>query len=352
MLASIIARCGCTGTGSTAQNLDNVMGADKAVYIKHHPDRFFFAMLKNNGYKVRALVTVRDPYCAIESRVKSGHRDIEYDYRDLFRSMPADIDVMMVPYEAIVLHGAQKIVEMLGLEYVPGEVELDNHKFPMVYDGNARYYGKTKPEDIVFYEDTLIWLPEKGVGFYPVTESPYNSDYFDKYNGYANSKMGKKLNEARLDFVADHYDGSLVDVGIGCGQFVDSRPDTFGFDIMGKAVDWLIDRELYVDPRYSEFPAASFWDSLEHMNNPNQILQYITDYVFVSMPIYDSPEHVMKSKHFRKDEHCLYFTTDGFVNWMSAKGFDLIDIDDFETRLGREDILSFAFKKTGGTKNG
>jgi hypothetical protein len=101
-----------------------------------------------------------------------------------------------------------------------------------------------------------------------------------------------------------------------------------------------------VDPRYCEFPAASFWDSLEHINNPDQILQYITDYVFVSMPIYENAEHVLRSKHFRKDEHCLYFTKDGFVNWMAGKGFDLLEISDFESRLGREDILSFAFKRT------
>lgn len=188
-------------------------------------------------------------------------------------------------------------------------------------------------------------MPEKGIGYFPVKDQPYDDDYFDKYVGYAKTECGKAITEARVKFVNGHTLGGVMDVGIGCGAFIERRGSTCGFDINPQAIKWLQEKNLLADPRTAPYPSATFWDSLEHINNPGQILQYITDYVFVSMPIYQDAEHILRSKHFRKDEHCLYFTEDGFVNWMAEKGFDLLEIDDFETRLGREDILSFAFKR-------
>jgi hypothetical protein len=224
--------CGCSGVGSTAQNIDSIIGEDKIVYIKHCPDKKYFKSLQKKGYMVTALVTARDIYCSTESRSKQGFQDDDYDYGCLFRNIPPKVKSIVVPYEAIVLHGAEKLVEMLGLKYVAGPISIDNHRVQMIFDGNAKYYGKAKPEDSVFYEDNLIWLPEKGIGYFPVTEKPYTSDYFDKYIGYANTIIGKKITSDRARFIGKHYSGNLVDIGIGCGDFVAHREDTFGFDIM------------------------------------------------------------------------------------------------------------------------
>lgn len=207
-------------------------------------------------------------------------------------------------------------------------------------------------------ETEFVWLPEKGMGYFPVQASPYDEEYFEKYASYANTPMGLKLTEGRIKFVNNHYSGNMVDVGIGCGSFVSSRPAfftgtfssfTYGFDINPAGVKWLKDRKLFFDPSKDKIEAASFWDSLEHIHDPDTILNNITTWAFVSMPIYRDADHVLKSKHFKKDEHCWYFTNEGLVAWMNSKGFECVEISHFESILGREDILSYAFKrKTSG----
>lgn len=89
----------------------------------------------------------------------------------------------------------------------------------------------------------------------------------------------------------------------------------------------------------------SFWDSLEHIHNPTDLLDCIENYAFISTPIYKDKEHILRSKHFRPDEHCWYFTKDGIINFMSNFGFYCIEYSNIETEIGREDIGSFVFKR-------
>jgi hypothetical protein len=188
----------------------------------------------------------------------------------------------------------------------------------------------------------LQWLPELGVGYYPVEEQPYDTAYWAKYRAMDQSPMGVALTQARIDLVAKHYSGPMIDIGIGGGAFVATRAQTSGFDINPNAVDWLKSRGLY-----AEVPAraVSFWDCLEHIHDPRDMLAKVGEWVFVSMPIYKDVQHVLRSKHYRKDEHCWYFTADGLGRFMGEMGFRLVDWNDDETRIGREDILSFVFRR-------
>jgi len=196
-------------------------------------------------------------------------------------------------------------------------------------------------------KDSLLWLPEHGIGYYPVKESPYDSAYFDKYVKYANTSMGIKLTEARVKFVDKYWKSNIVDIGIGCGDFIEKRKNskTFGFDINPKGVKWLCGRNIFFDPSKQKIEGATFWDSLEHIHDPNPILRNVTNWIFVSIPIYRDAEHILKSKHFRKDEHCWYFTNKGFLSWMASKGFECVEISQFESILGRQDIWSYVFKR-------
>ena len=65
----------------------------------------------------------------------------------------------------------------------------------------------------------------------------------------------------------------------------------------------------------------------------------------MSIPIFEDGEHVLRSKHYRKDEHVWYFTARGLINVFADCGFDLVDMSRIETDIGREDIGSFAFKR-------
>ncbi len=195
----------------------------------------------------------------------------------------------------------------------------------------------------------MVWLPDPGIGYLQVRGFPYDGDYFDKYAGYAKTELGEALNTARLAMVnrwaRDHQ---VVDVGIGSGQFVESRGGaaTLGFDVNPVGVKWLKARGKYRNPALGDpVDAVTFWDSFEHIADPAEILNNVTSWVFVSIPIFRDVLHVLSSKHFRPDEHCWYFTEAGFIRFMYDHGWDLMERSRMESDLGREDIGTFAFAR-------
>jgi Methyltransferase domain len=151
--------------------------------------------------------------------------------------------------------------------------------------------------------------------------------------------------QARVEFVARHYHGFLCDVGIGSGAFIELRGQTCGYDVCPAAIEWLKARHLWVDPYHVSFTAMSLWDVLEHIPEFWRLLRHVEQWLFVSLPIFANAAHVLRSKHFRPDEHCWHFSRDGLVTVMQCLGFELMEETDMETRIGREDIGAFAFRR-------
>jgi hypothetical protein len=194
-------------------------------------------------------------------------------------------------------------------------------------------------------KDKLLWLPESGIGFYPVTDSPYDESYFKKYVEMAKTDIGIKLTQARVDLVNKYTKDEVIDIGIGCGNFIEARERTYGFDINPFGVQWLNDNCKYKNP-FNGSNNLTFWDSLEHIHEPNNLLEKCNGYVFVSLPIFLSSEHILVSKHFRKDEHCWYFTDEGIKIFMWTHGFKCLESNTMESDIGREDIGTYVFERT------
>ncbi|MBD8242506.1 hypothetical protein IFT95_09895 [Pantoea agglomerans] len=200
-----------------------------------------------------------------------------------------------------------------------------------------------------FYDELkfgLIWLPALEMGYFPVPKNrPYDKWYFMRYQKMADTPMGRELTRARIQLVARHYDGPLVDVGIGAGQFVEARPNTRGYDINPFGIEWLQQRGLWADVYSCRHPALSFWDSLEHIDKPEVVVAKAEKWVFVSVPIFSSGDAILASRHFRQDEHIWYWTHKGLLRWFDGQGFDCIEHNTMETALGRDGIGSYAFRR-------
>lgn len=194
-------------------------------------------------------------------------------------------------------------------------------------------------------DSNFVWLPEVGLGHYPVTEKPYDAAYWAKYVGYAGTTMGRRINGARNALVARYWDGAVLDVGIGCGQFVEGRPNTRGYDVNPVGMAWLLERDLWTDPYLGVSSAVTLWDVFEHIHEPDKLLENVAQWVFMSLPIFDGPDHVLRSKHYRTDEHVWYFTRRGLLHFMEENGFRCVEHNTAESLLGREDIGSFAFRR-------
>jgi Methyltransferase domain len=202
-----------------------------------------------------------------------------------------------------------------------------------------------------FARRSLTWWPELGIGYYPVEAAlaPYDQDYFDSFDRNAQTDLGRALMQARCNFVEQHYRGTLVDVGIGAGAFIEQRRErgrtTYGFDVNPVGIDWLEQRKLLVDPYQVLSDALSLWDVLEHIPDFQPLLANVREWLFLSLPIFGGVEHVLRSKHFKPEEHCWYFSRNGLVYAMDLCGFALVSESTIETELGREDIGTFAFRR-------
>jgi hypothetical protein len=198
--------------------------------------------------------------------------------------------------------------------------------------------------------DRLQWLPEIGVGYDPVRDGvrPYDQAYFDRFAAQADTDIGRALMRARVAFVAKWWgNGIMIDVGIGSGAFIELRGQatTLGFDVNPAAIAWLESRGLMANPYLPSVPAVSLWDVLEHIPDFPRLLSKVTNWAFVSLPIFRDCDHVLASKHFRRTEHVWYFTRDGLVSVMSALGWELCDESEMEVECGREDIGAYAFRR-------
>lgn len=175
----------------------------------------------------------------------------------------------------------------------------------------------------------------------------YDEAYYSKCASYEGQAIAQRINAGRMRLVAEHFGAArAVDIGIGSGEFVRARPNTFGRDVNPVAMEWLKRCDLWAE-RLDEFGAFTFWDVLEHVPDPGVYLDRVRlhGYVFASLPIFASLDEIRASKHYRPGEHLQYFTADGFVAWMQAHGFLLLEQSDFETSAGREAIGSFAFTR-------
>lgn len=190
----------------------------------------------------------------------------------------------------------------------------------------------------------LICLPEYGMAYHTAKPMDYGTDYWMEFRRRDDSPMGEALTQARLAFVRKHLpDGlpGLVDVGIGGGRFV-VEAGCKGYDVNPTAIGWLKARQQFRNP-YDCVNAIACWDSLEHIEDPSELVACVNVAVFVSLPIFDTLADIKSSRHYKPGEHIWYWTHNGFVSWMERQGFILLEANDMETQLGREGIMSYAF---------
>jgi len=84
---------------------------------------------------------------------------------------------------------------------------------------------------------------------------------------------------------------------------------------------------------------------LEHIPNPEALIHQVKEYVFVSLPIFDNPATITKSKHYRPGEHIWYWSDFGLIKWFKELGFINIEKNSMETELGREAISTYVFRR-------
>lgn len=203
-----------------------------------------------------------------------------------------------------------------------------------------------------FLTACLTWWPEAGCGYFevPPDAQPYDAGYFARYAAQANTPIGRRLMDARSFLVDQYWGAGVLDVGIGSGAFLLSRiaegiETDRGFDVNPAGIAWLDSRGMWGDLYAQRWHAVTFWDALEHIRRPDLALAQVEQWAFVAIPVFRDAEHVLTSKHFRRDEHFWYWTREGFRRFAEAQGFEVVDITATETAIGREDVETFVLRR-------
>jgi hypothetical protein len=192
---------------------------------------------------------------------------------------------------------------------------------------------------------SLIWDAEKGYGRHTAPPMTYDGDYFAKYQDMDNTFIGLALTAVRVNMVNAYYHGDdNIDIGIGGGLFVFSL-GCKGYDVSENAVQWLKIRQIYQNPYETHPESITCWDSLEHIPEPEALINRVKRFVFVSMPIYEDEAHCRASKHYKPGEHIHYWTHKGLIDWFARLGFILMESSQIESKLGREGINSYVFRR-------
>lgn len=178
----------------------------------------------------------------------------------------------------------------------------------------------------------------------------YGQAYWDRYSGCAGTSIAQALNAGRVALVDRHAgpDATVVDIGIGSGEFIRSRPGpTLGTDVNPLARDWLKREGKWCDD-LSAHGAFTLWDVIEHVEAPDRLFRHIPDgsHLFCCLPVFDDLTRIRASRHYKPGEHLYYWTDRGFIEWMAEYRFAGIEASNFETEAGRDSILSFAFRRT------
>lgn len=142
-----------------------------------------------------------------------------------------------------------------------------------------------------------------------------------------------------------------MDIGIGGGAFVNSLfrelgpGKVYGYDVNPKGELWLRTKGLWCDPYAESCGTLTCWDVLEHIQYPELLIQSAKT-LLISIPIFESKEHILASKHYKPNEHLWYFTEHGLVAWLATYGFQAVQARDDEQKIGREDIMTYVFRST------
>lgn len=179
----------------------------------------------------------------------------------------------------------------------------------------------------------------------------YGEEYFNKFKQLAFTDMGYKITRFRRTYVEClANNGEILDYGTGYGDLVvkDKKNRWFGFDVNPKSKERLASQ---FDDNWLVYPNICMFDVLEHLQQPQKFLAELQSGVrlFISIPLWNGDwqnvEEIKTWKHFRPNEHFLYASPEGFKIFLENSGFKLIDMNQIETSLGREDVYTFAFEK-------
>ena len=191
---------------------------------------------------------------------------------------------------------------------------------------------------------------------YQIERQPfiYDRGYVDTRYGNAPVQAMSHLRFGHVVGVLGRVPKSILDVGYGSGDFLKCArslvSDVSGYDIPPAFPVAGID---IVDSLYDRpYELVTFFDSLEHFEDPAEIQNLQAAFVHISVPWchYFSDEWFRNWKHRRPNEHLWHFNPSSLQAFMKSVGYELISFSNLEDAIRKSDgswpnILSATFRR-------
>jgi hypothetical protein len=192
----------------------------------------------------------------------------------------------------------------------------------------------------------------------------YNQEYYQRHLVYSGTEKEIRLNEFRRDLLligAEKYDqdlATIVDYGCSHGAFIEAikgiSEDAVGVDInpfcaahcVKNGIKALSPDMFSYFYKGTEISIMTFWDVLEHLPCPSDILTtFKPNVICLSMPCLDawleaSPnKSIQLWKHWRPLEHLWNFTLDQLVEFLSLHGYETVYSTFDESKIRTDVVL-------------
>jgi hypothetical protein len=192
---------------------------------------------------------------------------------------------------------------------------------------------------------------------YQINKNPiqYNQEYVEKrYDSYG--ELTNYMSYLRLGYISGVIKekiNSILDVGYGNGTFLKvckkTIPNCYGYDVTNYQLPHGVEFvENWID---SETDVTTFFDVIEHLEDPYIVKNLKTKYIVISVPWchYESDEWFENWKHRRPNEHLWHFNESSMENFANSIGFELMNHSNFEDNIrgslnNKKNILTVCLK--------
>ncbi len=196
---------------------------------------------------------------------------------------------------------------------------------------------------------------------YQVDKIPfvYNEEYVKvRYDTYG--ELNKYMSYLRLGYLFGATQTvqikSILDVGYGNGAFLNACEGSierrYGYDITGYPIPKGATFIENWNNSKNHFDVITFFDVLEHFEDPYIIKNLNCNYIIISLPWchYFSDEWFKDWKHRRPNEHLWFFNEKSIHSFANTCGYKVISYTNIEDSIRKssenyENILTFCLKK-------
>ena len=193
----------------------------------------------------------------------------------------------------------------------------------------------------------------------------YDRSYEIKYKRYEPTVTGQNIQGLRYNIVRRHlplgegayiaFKYNLLDFGCGVGSFLKWAKSDLYIDMKGFDPNPHIEF-CDVAVLFDHYDVVTFWDSLEHLKNPDRIIRGLNpEYLFICTPSIDDWHRGLRGliswRHYMPLEHCHYFCEESLTKLLELCNYEILEVnyDESKERRGGGDknILTIAAKRRG-----